>query len=510
MASLAEQIAQFETLRAQAEPLPTDSAAYTTSAFFKSKNAGQGKSKSKPWDHRLSVDSRSQGSSPLKTANRGKNMDMITLGTARPSPQFYPYESLTVNVVDDASAKENKPTSAITCSKGESAYNLAAALNYGFPAGSPQSVRFITEHVEMIHNPPYEDWKTSLTCGTTSGLEMVFRIFCNPGDNILVEKYSYTGTIVGARAQRINTVPIGMDDFGLSAKELDNTLENWDASKSHKPYVLYTIPTGQNPTSVSQSVERRKEIYKVAEKHDLIIVEDDPYFFLQMGRPSKHESGSKEALQEYVERLPPSYLSLDVSGRVVRLDSTSKILSPGMRLGWLTACTQIVDLFEAYSEVSVMSPSGPSQVMMYKLLDQTWGHTGFVRWLAHLSDVYANRLNMMLEACEKHLPKNICSWKVPTSGMFVWISVDVTKHSKAAGSQPTTEFQMEVEGALYERSRDNGVLISRGSWFLADPKQVSEAALRVTFAAATEPELVPGIERLGKAVREEFGLSETI
>lgn len=507
MASLADQIAQFEALRAQAEPLPTDSAAYTTSAFFKSKNAGQGKSKAKKWDHRLSVDSRAQGSSPLKAANRGKNMDMITLGTARPSPQFYPYESLTINCVDDASAKENKPTTAITCAKGDTAYNLAAALNYGFPAGSPQSVRFITEHIEMMHNPPYEDWKSSLTCGTTSGLEMVFRIFCNPGDNILVEKYSYTGTMVAARAQRITTVPIDMDEFGLSAKELDSTLENWEASKGHKPYVLYTIPTGQNPTSVTQSVERRKEIYKIAEKHDLMIVEDDPYFFLQLGDASKHDVNSKEALQEYVSRLPPSYLSLDVSGRVVRLDSTSKILSPGLRLGWMTACSQIVDLFEAYSEVSVLAPSGPSQVMMYKLLDQTWGHTGFVKWLAHLSHVYTNRLNMMLDACEKHLPKEVCSWKVPDSGMFVWVSIDVTKHPKAPGGKPTKEFQSEIEGKLYETSIGNGVLTSRGSWFLADPSQVSEAALRITFAAATEPELAPGIERMGKAVREEFGLA---
>ncbi|KAJ2982458.1 hypothetical protein NQ176_g1381 [Zarea fungicola] len=507
MASLAEQIIQFEELRAHAEPLPTDSAAYTTSAFFKSKSAGPGNSKAKPWDHRLSVDSRAQGSSPLKTANRGKNMDMITLGTARPSPQFYPYESLTINCVDDASAKDNKPTTAITCSKGDSTYNLAAALNYGFPAGSPQSVRFITEHVEMIHNPPYEDWKSSLTCGTTSGLEMVFRIFCNPGDNILVEKYSYTGTVVAARAQRLKTLPIGMDEFGLSATELDVTLENWDQVMGPKPYVLYTIPTGQNPTGVTQSLERRKEIYKVAEKHDLIIVEDDPYFFLQLGEPPKHEYGSQEALQEYRDRLPSSYLSLDVSGRVVRLDSTSKILSPGLRLGWLTACSQIVDLFEAYSEVSVLAPSGPSQVMMYKLLDQTWGHTGFVKWLAHLSQVYSNRLNMMLQACEEQLPKDVCTWRIPDSGMFVWISVDVSKHPRSPSGVPTKEFQRDIEGALYEKSRDNGVLISQGSWFLADPTQADEAALRVTFAAATEPELKPGIERLGKAVREEFGLA---
>ncbi|KAK3182188.1 hypothetical protein K4F52_006557 [Lecanicillium sp. MT-2017a] len=507
MVPVSEQIAQFREQRAQADALPTDCAPFTTSEHFKSKNAGAGKPKAKVWDHRLSVDSRSQGSSPLKEANRGGRLDMITLGTARPSPQFYAWESLTMNCIQDASGKENTPTTAMTAFKGDPQYDLSNALNYGFPAGSPQSVRFVTEHVEMIHNPPYRDWSSSLTCGTTSAIEMVLRIFCNPGDNILVEKYSYTGTLVGAKAQRIKTVGVDMDESGLSATALDNMLQNWDTANGPKPYVLYTIPTGQNPTSVTQTVERRKELYQVAEKHDLVIVEDDPYIFLQLGDVTQHDLSSPELLQQYVDSLPPSYLSLDVSGRVIRLDSTSKILAPGLRLGWITACQQILDLFLAYSEVSVMSPSGPSQIMMNKLLDQTWGHEGFIRWLAHLSQVYSHRLHTMVDACQRCIPMDICKWKMPDSGMFVWIDVDVSKHPKAGGNEPTEELKRQVEDEIYQKAKEGGVLISKGSWFSSNTQLTSdEVCLRITFAAAKEEELVPGIERLGEAVRAEFGL----
>lgn len=507
--TFAEHTREFTALRAQAEPLPTDSAAYTAASFFKSKHAvGADKPKAKTWKTQLSVDSQYQSSSPLKLASVGKKADMITLGTARPSPQFYPYESITFNCVDDASTKADKPITALTAFKGDEAYNLSAALNYGYPAGSPQSVRFITEHVEMMHNPPYQDWATSLTCGTTSAIEICFRIFCNPGDNILVENYSYTGTMVAAKAQRLKAVHIGMDEAGLSATELESTLANWDTAKGAKPHVLYTIPTGQNPTGVTQTEQRRREIYQIAEKHDLIIIEDDPYFFLQLTATPEQETptATPESMQTYIDKLPSSYLSLDVSGRVVRLDSTSKILSPGLRLGWLTACDQIVELFMAYSEISVLAPSGPSQMMMYKLLDQQWGHEGFVQWLTRLSHQYSVRMRMMHDACTANLPADICTWKVPDAGMFIWITFDASKHPQAAAGEPSTELLLQVEEALYQKAKDIGVLTSKGSWFLGSPQSTTEVSLRVTFAAATEEQLKPGIELLGRAVKDEFKL----
>jgi aromatic amino acid aminotransferase I len=272
-------------------------------------------------------------------------------------------------------------TAVMSCERGESSYDLDIALNYGGAVGSPQVLRFITEHVEMIHRPVYDDWETCLTCGTTSAIEIVLRMLCNSGDCILAEAYTYSGAIEVAKALGLNILGMEMDDLGLLPEDLDSKLRSWDVARGPKPSVLYTIPSGQNPTGTTQTTQRRKAIYRVAELHGQIIIEDDPYYFIQLGESGAEimdAEGLPTSPQEYLDHLPVSYLSMDSAGRVLRLDSTSKILAPGLRLGWMTGCSQLVEKFLSYTEFSTVSPSGPSQVMLYKLLDETWGHEGLI------------------------------------------------------------------------------------------------------------------------------------
>ena len=156
---------------------------------------------------------------------------------------------------------------------------------------------------------------------------------------------------------------IEMDGQGLLPEDLDLKLSNWDATKGKKPTLLYTISTGQNPTGLTQSMKRGKAIYEVAKIHDLAIIEDDPYYFLQLeNKPVefKPQATAQPPIDEYLEQFPIPYLSPDVSGCVIRLDSTSKVLAPGLRCGWMTACPQITAKFLARTELSAVSPSGPS------------------------------------------------------------------------------------------------------------------------------------------------------
>ncbi|UNI13591.1 hypothetical protein JDV02_000319 [Purpureocillium takamizusanense] len=368
--TLSQHVARFRKRRACAQPLPTDVAPYTSSTFFKAKESGV-KNKARRWNHRFSIESARHESSPLKSASRSKQTKLISLGTARPTPEYYPWTSIHLESLDvPLNGTSAAGQSAMSCTKGEAAYDFSVAMNYGYSAGSPQLLRFVTEHVEMIHNPPYDDWETCLTCGTTSALEIAFRMFCNSGDTVLVEQSTYPGTIAAMRGQGLGTLGIKMDAFGLVPSDLEQKLGAWDCAAGPKPFVLYMIPTGQNPTGTTQSAARRRQIYHIAEKHDLYIIEDDPYYFLQMGSDCSESRGIPQ-LDDYMAQLPPSYLSLDVSGRVLRMDTASKILAPGLRCGWVTGSSQVVDKFIAYSETSVLSPSGPSQVMMHKLLDQS-------------------------------------------------------------------------------------------------------------------------------------------
>lgn len=507
---LSQDLAVFRNNRSSRGSLPDSPAPYTCAEFYKSTVPGR-KQKALRWDHRLSIESHNLQPSPLKAASRSAAQKQpIHLGTGRPSPEYFPWESISLLCLQDAAAGGHNGATVMTsmkAAKGESAYDLAVAMNYGYSAGSPQALRFFTEHIELVHNPPYEDWDCCLSCGNTSALDIAFRILCNPGDTVLVEQYTYSGAMASAKAQSLKILGIKMDSLGLVPEDLDQKLQNWDYASGRKPFVLYMIPTGQNPTGTTQSLQRRKAIYDIAQRHDLYILEDDPYYFLHLGQAAaestSQQSSGTTANEEYIKSLPASYLSMDTSGRVLRMDTTSKILAPGLRCGWIAGCAQIIDKFVNYSEVGVLCPSGPSQVMVYNLLDETWGHEGFFCWLRSLSAQYRCRRDYLVEACRRYLPSNICRWKVPEQGLFLWIRIDT---SDLCGVQEVVpgSTSLDVEDRIYKRSYGNGVLVSKGSWFLSNVEAANEIQFRLTFAAAPVKELAEAVERFAVAVRLEL------
>lgn len=268
--------------------------------------------------------------------------------------------------------------------------------------------------MQLIHNPPYADWGCCLTTGNTSAWDSALRMFCEKGDCIIVDEYSFSSALETAWTFGVNTLPVAMDDQGLIPEALNSLLSNWDAGirGARKPFLLYMVPTGQNPTGATQSLQRRKAIYAVAQKHDLYLVEDEPYYYLQMPRFNPKRSSS-------ARMLVPSYLSLDTDGRVLRLDSLSKILAPGARLGWVTASHQVIEKFIRQNETSSQHPSGFSQVIVYNLLNHAWGHLGFFTWLENMQAEYTWRRDTFAKACAEALPRDTASWSPPSAGMFV-------------------------------------------------------------------------------------------
>ncbi|KAJ5902787.1 Aromatic amino acid aminotransferase [Penicillium taxi] len=503
-------------LREKSAPMPTEVAAATNSDMFKSP-ACHTKPKAKRFDHFLSTESKSRKASTLKNAARYlKNEGIISLGGGLPSAEYFPFESLDIKVptppgfTPEATQKTGSTLHAgkHDIKEGSSAYDLEIALNYGQATGSAQLLRFVTEHTEIIHNPPYADWQCTLTAGSTYAWDTALRMLCERGDYLMMEEYTFASAAETAFPLGVKPLAIAIDEQGLIPEAMDDILSNWDvnARGARKPHVLYTIPTGQNPTGATQSAERRRAVYKVAQKHDIYIVEDEPYYFLQMqpyvgdGAAAPPPPASHD---EFIKALVPSFLSMDVDGRVCRLESFSKVIAPGSRVGWIVASEQMVERLVRNFEVSSQNPCGISQLVLFKLLDEHWGHTGYLDWLIHVRMQYTGRRDALLHACEKHLPSEIAHWVPPTAGMFHWIEVDWRKHPGAASGKTYDQIEEEI----FLAAVDKNVLLSRGSWFKADSSATMEKMFfRATYASANAENIDKAINRFADTLRTQFGL----
>ncbi|KAL2199182.1 pyridoxal phosphate-dependent transferase [Corynascus similis CBS 632.67] len=542
-------IADIKERRAKAGRLIAPTAAYSDADMFKAPTTG--KPKAKRWDHYLTKESILRAPCKLKQAAKHlKTPGLISLGGGLPCPEYFPISSLTLHVptppnFSEAATMEgggeditigkydagfSQPSSSSSSSAREeepkSEYDLSIALNYAQASGSAQMTRFVTEHVELVGAaPPYADWRTCLTVGSTGALEQALRMLCDGagrGDALVTEEFSFSTALETAAPLGVNVVGVPMDAEGMIPAELDALLSSWDSPSSSpssfssgmkmakkgrgkKPHVLYTVPSGQNPTGATQSERRRRDIYEVARRHDLFIIEDEPYYYLQM----PEHSGSladppmpPQSLDEFLDGLIPTYTSMDVDGRVLRMDSFSKVVVPGSRLGWIIASEQIVERFIRHAEVANQGPSGFSQAILHKLLDERWGHEGYLRWLMNLQVEYTKRRNTMAAACDEFLPKEVVSWNPPRAGMFQWLKVNHELHP-----QVSTKSILDIEEEIFNSCIAKGVLVARGSWFRAE-QDVPPSGLyfRATFAAATPANMREAIRRLGEAIRESYQL----
>ncbi|KAG6041565.1 hypothetical protein E4U41_003581 [Claviceps citrina] len=517
-ASCSSIIQEIMARRATAGKLIAGVAAASDSDMFKGSTAG--KPRARRWDSHLSRESLERKPCTLKlAAGHLKKPGIISLGGGLPSSETFPFAeiSMKVPVAPHFSEQETEERGqTVTIGKYDARdhggiYDLSIALNYGQSTGSAQMMRFLTEHAEIVCNPPYADWRICQTIGSTGALEQILRMFCdkNRNDSVLTEDFSYTTAIETIHPLGIKVFGCPIDHEGVVPEAMDHILTNWDTASrgARKPHVLYTVPSGQNPTGATQGLERRKAIYAVAQKHDLFIVEDEPYYFLQMqpyaGR-GQTDVPRPASVEDFVSSLIPTFVSMDVDGRVLRMDSFSKVLVPGSRLGWVVGSEQIIERYQRCAEVASQGPSGFSQVLLYKLLDETWGHEGYLQWLMNLRAQYTLRRDALLAACEDHLPQDIVTWTPPTAGMFLWLKVDYSKHP-----QVNTKTLADVEQEIFESCIDGGVLVACGSWFLAEKeKPMPGLFFRATYAAASAENMDEAIRRFGHAVRASFGKNE--
>ncbi|KAF5970442.1 aromatic amino acid aminotransferase I [Fusarium coicis] len=500
--------------RATATKIRPGTAAMSDSDMFKLPSTG--KPLARRWDAHFSSESNRPPCILKQAAGYVNTPGLISLGGGFPSSEYFPISEIAMRIPSlsqkQIPLESHGSTAQIArigkydTASGTSDYDISIAFNYGQATGSPQMMRWVTEHVDLVYDPPYADWAVCLTVGSTGALEQTVRMLCDRfrNDSILTEEYTFATAMETFVPQGIKTFGVKMDEEGLLPSHMDHILATWDeeARSARKPHLLYTVPSGQNPTGATQSLERRREIYSVCQKHNIFIIEDEPYYFIQM-KPYTERStdvAENETVDDFLSSLVPSYLSMDVDGRVLRMDSFSKVLVPGSRMGWITASKEVIQKYLCHAEVANQGPSGISQLIVWKLVDETWGHEGYIKWLIDLKTNYTRRRNALLAACENYLPTDIVSWTPPAAGMFLWLKLDHTKHPdyrhRSLG---------DIEEEIFQHSIKQGVLFARGSWFRAEAhKELNELFLRVTFASAAEEEMCAAVQRLSAAIKKSF------
>jgi len=330
----------------------------------------------------------------------------------------------------------------------------AQSVQYSVSEGDPQLRERLAE-LARARGIRATGGDVLVTTGSQQALDLLVTTLLDPGETVLVERPCYLAALQLFALSGVRVVSVACDNDGLIPEALAA------AVREHRPKLLYTVPTFQNPTGVTMSLERRREIARLAEREGLWVVEDDPY----------------GELRYHGEALPP--LTSLGAERVVYVSTLSKILAPGLRLGWILCPPSLREALTVAKQAKDLHTSTVDQRAGAEYLAS--GVLG--PQVERLRDAYRPRLDTMLETLPAVLPQD-SRWTRPSGGMFVWVELppDVDAHS------------------LLPVAVDQGVAFVPGTHFFADKGRRN--TLRLSFTTLPPEQLHEALERLGTAVAQ--------
>ena len=338
------------------------------------------------------------------------------------------------------------------------------ALQYGSAQGTVELREQICEVMALEGITAHPD-DVVVTVGSQMGLDMVTRVFCDPGDVVLAEAPSYVGALGTFSAYQAQVVHVEMDDAGLVPEALRQALAAVRASGRRVKF-LYTIPNFQNPAGVTLSVARRAEILDICARHDVLVVEDNPYGLLGFDG------------QTY-----PALRSADPTN-VVYLGSFSKTFAPGLRVGWVLAPHAVREKLVLAAESATLCPPAFTQAVVSRYLSQ---HD----WKGQIKtyrEGYRERRDATLSAMEQQLPAG-CTWTRPDGGFYVWLTVPEGLDTKAMLPRAVTQRVAYVPGtAFYADSFGSRQM--RLSYCYPTPERIREGVRRLAAVLEGELELL--------------------
>ncbi len=367
---------------------------------------------------------------------------VISFAAGNPAPEAFPSEEI---AQISKELLENNPIS---------------ALQYSITEGYTPLRDYMKTYLKDKLSVGGEGDELIIVSGAQQGIELSTKVLCNPGDTVICENPSFIGSLNAFKSYGVNLVGVEMEDDGINVEKLEQALKTQTNVK-----FIYLIPNFQNPTGITMSFEKRKAVYALAQKYDVIILEDNPY-------------GEIRFAGEDI----PSIKTLDTDGRVIYCGSFSKVLSPGMRVGYVCANSAIVQKIVVCKQVSDVHTNIWSQIVCHEFMTRY----DMSAHIDRLKDIYRHKCNLMLSSIKEHFSDKV-TYTTPQGGLFIWCTIpetyDVTQFC-------TTAVQ-------------NKIATVPGSAFLPS-EDMTTHSFRINYSTPKDEQIVEGIKILGGLTKTMF------
>ena len=365
---------------------------------------------------------------------------VISFAAGNPAPEAFP-----VKMIEQITAEimENNPI---------------GALQYSISEGYTPLRNKLKEQVKTRYGIGEDFDELIITSGAQQAIELACKVMCNKGDTLICENPSFIGSLNAFKSYEVNLVGVDMDSDGIDLQKLEEAIKQNPNTK-----VLYLIPNFQNPSGRTMSFQKRQAVYEICKKNNIIIIEDNPYGELRF-------SGNHI----------PNIKSIDKDGLVIYCGSFSKILAPGLRVGFMCAPKEIISKVVVVKQVSDVHTNIISQLICDSFLERV----DFDTHINQLCGIYKNKCNLMLENIKANLNPKI-EFTQPQGGLFLW------------GTLPDNVNMME----FCKRAVENKVAVVPGSAFLPSEDYKTQS-FRLNYSTPTDEQIIKGIEILGELTYE--------
>ena len=338
--------------------------------------------------------------------------------------------------------------------------NGKKALAYGTTDGYAPLKEELKRRTEEIASFDKDD-KIIITTGAQQAIDLVARAVVEDNECVVVEAPSFVGTLNALRSVRANLIGVSMENDGMNMTELEGVLKNNNIK------LIYTIPNFQNPAGITMSLEKRRKLLELAAKYDCLILEDNPYGDLRFAGESV-----------------PTIKSLDKEGRVLYVGSLSKILSPGMRIGYLVCRGALCDKVEIIKQLNDVHTPCLTQMMAAEFL-QRYDVEAHIK---RACEVYGRKCRFMLECMEKYFPKSI-TWTKPEGGLFILVYCPQSIDAAALSVEAVQKYKVAFVPC------NN----------FATDMSAKTSSFRLNYSTMPEAKIEEGIKAIGMLLKDKLG-----